>query len=311
MTTVAANRLLESLACVWVQVPALAPARRALVDALGLVEITAGVVEDDSIPSRPGARWLLLGDPDDDIGRVCLVEGTERRGGDGLPRGLDSVEVVVADVDQVAARLDALPDTVRVGHTLVADLAELGGNQHRSALWRMPWGTHLIVTAGLTEAKGREFPRTQRQAGRVFEVHVRTDKHAATRALYADGLAMPVLMTARWVSGPIHDAWGLPEGSPVAMDLLKTGPEGTGAGAVEVQGHPTEMLQPGSTGGTCGLSFFVSDLDAVHRSLRHQGHEPGDPVRRRSGPHRGRLGFTLVGPEGEWLEFVATEGGQF
>lgn len=310
MTTVAANPLLESMACAWVQVPALAPARRALIDALGLVEIDSGRVEHDDTPAQPGARWLLLGDPDDEFGRLCLVEGVGRMDEIGLPRGLDSVEVVVADVDEVAARLDALPDAVRVGRTLVADLSELGGNQHRSALWRMPWGTHLIVTAGLTEAKGREFPRTGRRAGRVFEVHLRTDRHAAALALYAEAMTMPVLMTAQWAGGPIHDAWGLPPGSPVAMDLLKTGSEGTGAGAVELQGHPTERLQRGTAGGTCGLTFFVADLQAVHLSLRSQGFHPTVPARRRSGPHRGRMGFTLAGVEGEWLEFLVPEGSE-
>lgn len=308
MTPVAANPLLESLACAWVQVPAMVAARRALVDGLGLVEVDAGLVEGYDAPTHPGARWLLLGDPDDDVGRLCLVEGVGRPDENGLPRGLDSVEVVVADVDQIAAQIDALPDTIRIGHTLVADLAEFGGNQHRSALWRMPWGTHLIITAGLTEARGREFPRTGRRAGRVFEVHLRTDRHAAALALYAEAMVMPVLMTAQWERGPIHDAWGLPDGSPVAMDLLKTGPEGTGAGAVEVQGHPTEQLQRGTAGGTCGLSFFVADLEAVYRSLCRQGYHPTDSSYRRSGPHRGRLGFTVAGVEGEWLEFVATEG---
>ena len=307
MTTVAANPLLESMACAWVQVPALAAARRALVDGLGLVEIDSGRVQHDDTPAQLGARWLLLGDPDGEFGRLCLVEGVARMGELGLPRGLDSVEIVVADVDEVATRLDALPDAFRVGKTLVANLTELGGNEHRSALWRMPWGTHLIVTAGLTEAKGREFPRTGRRAGRVFEVHLRTDRHAAALALYAEAMTMPALMTAQWRSGPIHDAWGLPPGSPVAMDLLKTGSAGTGAGAVELQGHPTERLQRGTSGGTCGLTFLAADLEAVHLSLGRQGFHPTAPARRRSGPHRGRMGFTLTGVEGEWLEFLAPE----
>lgn len=142
--TTKVNPLLTSLPCAWVQVPSLASARRVVVDALG--------------------------GPDDKVVRLCVTEGIARSGSAQLPRGLDSVEVVVADVDLVAARIDELPDRTRVGYTLMADLAEFGGNQHRSALWRMPWGTHLIVMAGLTKPVGREFARTDRQAGRVFKV---------------------------------------------------------------------------------------------------------------------------------------------
>lgn len=305
VNTIAANPLLESLACAWVQVPALAAARRLLVDGLGLVEINSGRVGHDEAPVQAGARWLLLGDVDEAYGRICLVEGLGRTDEFGLPRGLDSVEVVVAHVDLVAARLDALPEAVRVGKTLTADLTELGGNQHRSALWRMPWGTHLIVTAGLTEANGREFPRTGSRAGRVFEVHLRTDRHAAALDLYAEAMAMPVLMAAQWATGPIHDAWGLQPGSPVTMNLLKTGGEGTGAGAVELQGHATGALQRGTAGGTCGLTFHVANLEAVHHSMRSRGFSPTSPAPRRSGPHRGRVAFTLAGVEGEWLEFLA------
>jgi len=298
------NPLLRSLMCAWVQTPDLDQARALCTTAIGLSVLDSGTVATHWATPVRGARWILLGDPDEDVGRLCLIEGSARPDTPGLPRGLDSVELVVADVDRVAARVDGFPGTRRIGRTIEADLADLGGNRHRSALWRMPWGTHLIVTAGLTAVPGREFPRTDKEAGRVFEVHVRTSRHADGLALYSGALGMHPLMSARFDRGPIHEAWGLPAGRPVAMDLLKTGPAGTGLGAVELQGHDADTLQAAARGGTTGLTFAAPDVALVHARLRDAGHHPSPVARIDAGPFTGRSGFTVSGVEGELLEII-------
>ncbi|MBX6750603.1 MAG: hypothetical protein IRY85_13195 [Micromonosporaceae bacterium] len=303
-----ASPLLRSLKCAWVQTPDLDQARTLCARAIGLSVLDSGAVETHWATTIRGARWVLFGDRDEDVGRLCLIEGVARPDAPGLPRGLDSVEIVVADVDRVAARVDAFPGTRRVGRTIEADLAELGGNRHRSALWRMPWGTHLIVTAGLTAVPGRQFPTTDKEAGRVFEVHVRTSRHADGLALYSGALGMHPLMSARFDRGPIHQAWGLPTGRPVAMDLLKTGPAGTGLGAVELQGHNADTLQADAQGGTVGLTFEAPDVALVHAGLRTAGYEPSPVTRIAAGPFAGRLGFTVSGVEGELLEVIEVDG---
>lgn len=303
-----ANPLLSSLSCAWVQTSDLDQAAALCTEAIGLAVLDAGKADAHWAAGGTGSRWVLLGDPDESAGRLCLVEGEERSRDGGLPRGLDSVEIVVADVDRVGRRLDSMAGVHRLGQSFVADLAELGGNQHRSALWRMPWGTHLIITAGVTQTPGREFPSTEKEAGRVFEVHLRTDRYDDGLRLYRDAFEMPSLMTACLDRGPIHQAWSIPEGVPVAMDLLKTGPEGTGLGAVELQGHRTDRLQPATRGGTLGLTFACADLDALRRSLQRIGRDDLEPVAAvAAGPYAGVPGFTISGVEGERLEFVAAE----
>lgn len=299
-----ANALLHSLAHAWIQTPDLDRAIALCHEAIGLAVIDEGRVDEHWATPRRDARWVLLGDPDETAGRLCLIEGEARADQDGLPRGLDSVEIVVGDVDVVAARIDAAPGTRRLGQTFDADLTELGGNQHRSALWHMPWGTHFIITAGLTATPGRDFPSTGRMAGRVFEVHVRTDSHADGLRFYADALGMPALMTAHLDRGPIHQAWGLAEGTTVDMDLLKTGPEGTGLGAVELQGHAAETLQAGARGGTAGLTFEAGDLPAVHTALTDAGYRPTPIAPCPAGPSAGVPGFTVRGVEGEPIEII-------
>lgn len=308
--TLPADPLLNSLRCAWVQTPDLDLATVWCTDAIGLAVLDAGEAGSHWATDAAPARWVLLGDPDESAGRLCLIEGVARPEVEGLQRGLDSVEIVVTDVDRAGARIDAVPGARRVGRTFVADLAELGGNQHRSALWCMPWGTHVIITAGVTPTPGRAFPSTDKEAGRIFEVHVRTERYEEGLRLYRDSLEMPTLMSARLESGAIHDAWGIPSGAPVAMDLLKTGPEGTGLGAVELQGHEPARLQQGSRGGTAGLTFDTADLARVRSSLEGAGYRPGPVGPVAEGPWVGTPGFTLSGVEGELLEFIAADGGR-
>lgn len=302
-----ASHLLHSLKCAWVQVPDLAGAEHLVTEGIGLTRMDAGRLRDHWSTDLPGARWLLFGDEDEQAGRLCLVEGVARPAAQELPRGLDSVELVVADVDRAAARIDAFPGVHRVGAPFTADLSQLGGNQHRSALWRMPWGTHLIITAGLTPTPGRSFPTTRREAGRVFEVHVRTADHTRGTALYAGALGLRSLMSATLAQGPIHQAWSIPAGRTVVMDLLKTGPVGTGLGAVELQAHDAASLQDGVEGGTAGLTFEAADLEAVRSSLAERGFDPSPVTPRTSGPLTGALGLTVRGVEGEWLEVIEQE----
>lgn len=305
-----ANPLLNSLRCAWVQTPDLDLATTWCAEAIGLAVLDTGKADSHWATDSTPARWVLLGDPDESAGRLCLIEGEARPDLDGLQRGLDSVEIVVADVDRVGARIDAIPGTRRLGQTFVADLTELGGNQHRSAVWCMPWGTHVIITAGVTPTPGRAFPSTDKEAGRVFEVHVRTDRYEDGLRLYREGLGMPALMSARLEGGPIHDAWGIPDGVPIAMDLLKTGPEGTGLGAVELQGHEAARLQQEYRGGTSGLTFECTDLVRARRSLEDAGYGPGPFGPVAAGPWAGAPGFTVSGVEGELLEFITADGGR-
>lgn len=313
--------LAEELVCVWIEVPDLDDTAERFQRVLGLQPRDTGLLNEefeafwDVRPAVPERRWALLGPPGFSYGMVCLVAGSPRPALPTLPRGWDSVELVVEDVDAAAARLAEWPGAVPVVHPFTADLSSMGSNVHRSTVWRMPWGTHLILTTGITQPEGRRFPWAESGTGPVFEVHLRTDRYAAAHGLYARALAMPPLMSERLTSGPIHDAWGIEAGTPVEMSLLKSGREGTGRGAIELQGHPGAGIDPPSgdgrlPGGTAMITYACPDLDAAHAAVLADGHRAG-PVRViGAGPLGDRRAFMIFGVEGERVHIVAhrTEG---
>ncbi|MGI5158897.1 hypothetical protein [Microbispora sp. CA-102843] len=307
--------LLEELACVWIEVPGLDDAAERFQRLLGLQLRGTGLLNEEFEafwnvrPSVTDRRWALLGPPGFPYGMVCLVAGTARPVRHTLPRGWDSVELVVEDVDAAAARLAEWPGAVPVVRPFTADLSSMGSNVHRSTVWRMPWGTHLVLTTGITQPAGRRFPWAESGTGPVFEVHLRTDAYAEAHRLYARTLAMPPLMSEEFTSGPVHEAWGIEPGTRVRMSLLKSGREGTGRGAIELQGHPRAAIDPPSgdgllPGGTVMVTYACADVDAAHAAVLAGGHRAG-PVRvTGAGPLGDRRSFMVFGVEGERVHIV-------
>ena len=305
--------LLADLRCVWVGVPDLAAAEAIFGPTLGYQRRagSAALPSRAGPPGSAGSRWTMYAAPGESLGAVCLFAGPARPSRPGLPRGWDCVEAVVADVDAAAAALAGTRGIAVIRSPFTSDLSELGSNVHRSGVWRMPWGTHLILTAGMTEAVGREFPRARSRTGRVFEVHLRTDRFPAARRLYADLLGMPSLIDVEQHAGPMHDAWSLQEGHPIRMSFLKTGGVGTGGGAVELQGHPTAALHPPvsvrqpTEGGTAMVTCSTRDLDAVCRTLGPAlGSRLAGPVTLEGGPYAGHAAVLVTGAENEALQVV-------
>jgi hypothetical protein len=301
------STFVEELAWVWIEVPGLDDTAGRLRDLLGLEDRAEGTLGPDCVPGRwTGRRWSLLGPPGFSYGMICLVEGEARPGTDALPRGWDSVELVVEDVDAAAGRLAEWPGVRPVAEPFTTDLSELGSNVHRSGVWRMPWGTHLILTTGITEPQGRRFPSARRGTGPVFEVHLRSADHDTAQRLYGKSLGMPALMAADFTEGPLHRAWAIAEGTPVRMSLLKSGHEGTGRGAIELQGHPEPNLAPaGLPGGTGLVTYACADLDAAHAAVLAGGHRATEPAVAGSGPSAGRRAFVAYGAEGEPVQLMA------
>lgn len=308
--------LLDELACVWVGVADIDEAARIFTDVLGLeLQGKGGLSKavdlwNGSTVGDP-RRWIYVQSSGEKFGGICLFEDGARRYDGSLPRGWDSVELVVEDVDAAALRLAGVAGAIALVKPFTSDLSEMGSNIHRSGLWRMPWGTHLILTAGVTEPESRAFPKAQSGTGRVFEVHLRTDRFEQTRHLYADVLGMPMLIDVELTQGPIHQAWSLRKGHPVAMSFLKSGGRGTGGGAVELQGHPTcELQTPPSladqlVGGTAMVTFSSKDIDAAHEAIKSDGGFATTPVNLiAEGPFTGRRSFRILGGESERLEIV-------
>lgn len=311
--------LLDDLRCVWLGVADLDEAQEILQGALGYLPTTSGQtmpaaidVQDPFQGDFQGEQrpWTYYTAPNEHTGAICVFVDRTRPAGAGLPRGWDCVEAVVADVDAAAAALGELPGVRSVRKPFTSDLSDLGSNVHRSGIWLMPWGTHLILTTGVTTPVDRVFPQAAGGIGRVFEVHLRTDDFAATQRLYSDVLGMPSLMNVRHDSGPMHEAWSLPTGYPVAMSFFKSGGIGTGGGAVELQGHPVGSLaerQPTVTrwpGGTAMVTFATSRLDEVYEAALHNGLAIAPAATVPHGPMAGCRAIMIQGQEQELLQVV-------
>lgn len=303
--------LLDGLRCVWIGVPDLPVAAQIFEDALGFRRTAEGT----TLPAMAGpgvlpSPWIHWTAPGERSGAICVFADRARPPREGLPRGWDCVEAVVADVDASADALASVPGVVAVHAPFTTDLSDEGSNVHRSAVWRMPWGTHLILTAGMTVPAEREFPTAPGRVGRVFEVHLRTDDFPAARRFYADVLGMPSLIDVLHTFGPMHEAWSLPQGHLVQMSFLKTGGPGTGRGAVELQGHPRSALQPrdgsgaGLPGGTAMLTCTTSRLDAAHAAVTAAQFPATTPRRIEHGPMAGHRAVLVRGTEGELLQLV-------
>jgi catechol 2,3-dioxygenase-like lactoylglutathione lyase family enzyme len=236
-------------------------------------------------------------------GRIRVVEGPARGPRSGLIAGWDCVELAVADVDGVVGRLGELGEGDLVFGPITVDLSAHGSAQHRSAVWRAPWGTHVILTAGVTQPKGRVFPapRAGDLCGPVFEVHLRAAAACGAARFYQQVLGMRILMRMDVTDGPIHDVWDIPNGTSVDMVMVTGRGEGTGNGAIEIQAHdpavigtppyaPSELF-----GGTSVVSYGCPDLKATSDMLSRRGFEW----------HRSGESLWVRGPVGEWLELVS------
>ena len=260
-----------------------------------------------SIPSGANtglsAHGTLYSAPGWSRGCIRVVEGPRRASKAGLIAGWDCVELAIADVDGAVRRLGELREGELVFGPTTVDLSAYGSAQHRSAVWRAPWGTHVILTAGVTQPEGRTFPapRAGDTCGPVFEVHLRAAAECGAAEFYQEVLGMRVLMRMDVTDGPIHDVWHIPKQTRVDMVMVTGCGPGSGNGAIEIQAHDPAVIgaSPYSSselfGGTSVVSYRCPDLQATSDLLSRRGLEW-----QRSGESlwvRGRVG--------EWLELVS------
>jgi len=256
--------------------------------------------------------WIQLSAPDETTGQVVLFTGSTRPKRAGFPRGWDSIEVVTSELDIAAARIKAFQGVVEVIAPFEADFSEQNSNVHRAACWLMPWGNHVMLTQGVSEPDGRNFPHTFASVGRTFEVHLRTSEYERGRRLLIDLLQMPQLMDIEVKSGPFHVGWGLSDDHLIRMVFCKSGGVGTGGGAIELQGHPVEKLHPrgdvsrGKTpGGTALVTMTCKNLQEVQARLAADGgFEFVGTSTLQSGPFMGKKSLILWGVENAPLQLI-------
>ena len=273
--------LVGALLDVTIASPSLHIAEAVFADVLGMEADACG-------PGRSGAHahqdasGRIYRAPGWDHGAVRVVPGEPREVAARPTAGWDCVELSVADVEAIATKLQDLDVGRTIAGPLTVDLSSHDSAQHRSVVWLAPWGTHLILTQGLTQPVGRTFPAPAPGArcGPVFEVHLRAPATARAASPYRDLLGMRAIMGMDVRDGPIHEVWGLPSGARVEMTMLTGAGTGTGEGALEIQSHDPDVLEPltggdGCPGGTCTVAYACPTPEPVGRRLADDGLHSG------------------------------------
>jgi catechol 2,3-dioxygenase-like lactoylglutathione lyase family enzyme len=237
---------------------------------------------------------LTVRSPGTERGMIRLLEGQEGPRSADLREGWSSVELVVRDVDQLAARIDASDDFELRTPPVTFDLTNVGSNVHRAAIAWGPGNLLMAFTMALTQPRGRKFTSTGSDVGPIFSVGLRTADLDTCAGLYRKALHMQVLLEVAWRSGQWHRIWNVPEGEQAALRLLKGAGEGTGLGTIEVQSFPRALLRPPLLPGISRVTYRTRDADAARRAAERVG-EVIDAD---------SSSFVMVGSTGEKLEVV-------
>ncbi len=263
--------------------------------------------------STAGPKARVLRSPGSTRGMVRLVAGGERDRSRPMAARWAGVEMIVSrDIDGLARRLQALPGFSTFVPPSDWDWTEYGSNIHRAFIGTAPGGTHLAFTMGLTQPKGRDFPKALAQVGHVFDVPLVTTQFGECKRFYCETLGMVPFLQSEFRDHLWHRLWRLPPESPARLDIYKGNAPGTGLGGIELQGYEAHIVDPESAvvdrldGGACLLTYTSDDIDAAFATVA------ADPAARvlsapapiEAAPYDGARAFAFLGPVGERVELV-------
>lgn len=266
-------------------------------------------------PGSAGGAYRVVAAADAERGMVRIVSGEARLDDGKLRARWAGVEILVArDLDALYERLVAHVAFRSTHPPLEMDWSEFGSNIHRAFIGLGEGGTHLAFTMAVTRPRGRDFPQTSSGVGYVFDVPLLTTHYDRASLFYRDTLGMTPILESRFSTGPWHELWDLPDGSPVTLDILKGDAEGTGLGGIELQGYAAGLVDESPAepdrfdGGACMVTYTTNDIEAAHAAAVA---DPivtvlGEPVALSAAPYHGARAFTLLGPDGERLEICET-----
>lgn len=290
---------------------------RMFVDALGWEIATHGKIDTEleacwGIASgSAGTEFALLRSPGADRGMLRVVAGAERIRSRPIAARWAGVEVLVTrDLDQLFEQLDRHTSFATLHRPFDMDWSEFGSNVHRAFLGAGPGSTHLVFTMALTKPEGRSFPAAAARVGHIFDVPLISGEFERSSRFYQQTLGMVPFLESRFDSGLWHELWQIPDGSPVALDILKGDAPGTGLGGIELQGYDAALIDPEPArrdrldGGACMVTYTSTDLDAAYRAVTNAKDAIALSSPRSTGAsgYQGSRGFAFLGPCGERLE---------
>jgi hypothetical protein len=276
-----------------------------------------GAVNDDMekawgiAPGSAGSSFTVLTSPGIARGMIRVVQGRERHRSRTLAARWAGVEILVTrDIDALYERLSVHPAFVPMCAPFNMDWSAFGSNIHRAFIGRGPGGTHLAFTMAVTRPQGRSFPSAENPVGYIFDVPLITGAFEHSSRFYRQTLGMIPFLESRFDQGPWHELWDIPEGSPVALDILKGDAPGTGLGGIEMQGYDENLIDSDEAvpdrldGGACMITYTTADIDRVYKSLlkSKEARILSEPMLIGEKYCRDRRVFTFLGPDGERVE---------
>jgi len=290
---------------------------RMFVDVLGWEIATRGKIDAELEAcwgigtGSAGPEFTLLRSPGADRGMLRVVAGAERTRSRPVAARWAGVEILVTrDLDQLCEQLDRHGSFATLHRPFDMDWSEFGSNIHRAFLGIGPGGTHLAFTMAVTEPDGRSFPAAAARVGHIFDVPLITGEFERSSRFYQQTLGMVPFLESRFDAGPWHELWQIPEGSPVALDILKGDAPGTGLGGIELQGYDAALIDPEPArpdrldAGACLVTYSSIDLDAAYRAVAsdHDAVVLSSPRSIGLPGYDGAQSFAFLGPGGERLE---------
>lgn len=300
-----APRLLRDLSMVTLTVPEVGPVAAAWQTHLGFRIVGQGTVSGDlaeawGAPAAAGQPYCLLGPASGEACFVRLIAGPGQAGaGPPVAQGWNALELLVTDVDGLAARLQHSP------------FRRLGGPGDLYPRPRAPRAMQCVGPAGeliyftrLLPGGSRYGLKQARSAvDRVFIVTVGGPSSDAMEAFYGARLGLRIMDRTPFIN-PIL-AWGCGV-APDTVFPTSIAPIPGRRFLVEMDECPARLpprpRPPGGLpAGMAMVSFRVADLAAVPGPFR------GPAVRIDGlpyGPAGGRRVAVIEGAAGEWLELI-------
>jgi hypothetical protein len=263
-----------------------------------------------------GGRFAILRAPGSDHGMVRVVRGPERaRPRQRAARWAGFEVIITKDIAGLHRRLADHPDFKPYQAPIDYDFTHAASNLHQAFSAKLPGGTHVTMTMGVTQPKKRKFPTARTQVGQIFQAPLNTPVYARCRGFYETTLGMEVTLESGGTHGPIHDSWKVPAGPVYVLDILKGDAPDSGRGCIEIHGLPAGFIDPDPPhptqfdGGTCMATFFNKDVGAVYRAVSR---DPlveilAQPTAVAPPPYRGAQAFCFAGPDGERGEIIGRD----
>lgn len=210
--------------------------------------------------------------------------------------GWNAAEIIVQDVEALAARLEGTPFHVVVPAHPLESIPEIHAMQVTG-----PTGEMLYLTAASRPMPERDMPQAKSAVGRCFIAVLGGTDLEAMLEFYRGTFGNPPghIHTARVRA--LSEANGLPPESRYDLATVRLGH----GSKIEIDRYP-ENTPPrprapdGLPHGMAMVTFECADLNAIEHLL------VAPSYRAQIGPYRGRRCATIRGAAGEWIELVQT-----